>query len=323
MTSQLDRTSSHQFSWGAREAAYYLLSKGVVLSANGSDTAKFLHNFCTADVKKLLPGQAAEAFFTNVKGRVIQHGWVLRTEAGADVFCPAGVGETLLTHLDRYLITEDVQLALSDLEVLVVCGPEAPKVLEESFPAWARVAVGTSVALGPDMRAARLSWLSVPTYMLLVKDVTAAIQSIKAAGITPLSDDDWETVRIASGFPTYGIDISDETLAQEVGRTPRAISFTKGCYLGQEPIARIDALGHINRQLRLTCSDELITVGASVLLGEAVIGTITSASKQRMDGLYHQLAMLRVKGGGEGAQLYVAEPARVPLEVKQPRAELC
>ncbi len=326
MNNQLDGGLSHaskEFCWGTRQAAYYALPEAVVLSANGSDTAKFLHNFCTADIKKLEPGHAAEAFFTNVKGRVIQHGWILRTETGAEVFCPVASGEMLLAHLDRYLITEDVQLSLGGLQVLVVCGPQAPQALHESFPAWACLSPGRTVTLGANMLAARLRWLAVPTFVLIANEITPAIQSVEACGIDPLADGDWETVRIASGFPTYGVDMSKDTLAQEVGRTPLAISFTKGCYLGQEPIARIDALGHINRQLQLTVSDAFVPAGTAVRLGEAAIGTITSASKQSIDGNFHQLAMLRVKGGGAGADLHAAEPAGVSLKVKQPPAEAC
>ena len=66
----------------------------------------------------------------------------------------------------------------------------------------------------------------------------------------PAGSEVWTALRIEAGLPVFGVDISDDNLAQEVGRTKTAISFTKGCYLGQEPIARLDALGHVNRELR-------------------------------------------------------------------------
>ena len=84
-------------------------------------------------------------------------------------------------------------------------------------------------------------------------------------------------------MPVYGVDLTDENLAQEAGRTASAISFTKGCYLGQEPIARIDAMGHVNRELRsLRIAGEAIpSAGARVFsdaAASAAVGTITSAA---------------------------------------------
>ncbi len=93
----------------------------------------------------------------------------------------------------------------------------------------------------------------------------------------------FNTLRIAAGFPLYGIDITSDNLAQEVNRTARAISFTKGCYLGQEPIARIDALGHVNRELhRLEISAPDSPSSGTALLdpqSKTQVGVITSAAR--------------------------------------------
>src|SRR5262249_28188768 len=69
-------------------------------------------------------------------------------------------------------------------------------------------------------------------------------------GVVAGSIADWEALRIEAGFPSYGVDITEDNLPQEVGRTSRCVSFNKGCYLGQEPIARLDSMGHTNRELR-------------------------------------------------------------------------
>ena len=73
---------------------------------------------------------------------------------------------------------------------------------------------------------------------------------LRNGGFVPGGADAFHALRIEAGFPWFGIDFDADNLAQEIGRTARAISFTKGCYLGQEPIARIDAMGHVNRELR-------------------------------------------------------------------------
>jgi folate-binding protein YgfZ len=89
--------------------------------------------------------------------------------------------------------------------------------------------------------------------------------------------------RIDAGFPVYGIDLTDDHLAQEAARTANAISFTKGCYLGQEPIARIDALGHVNRELRVVAFDNADALAApcNVLDAstKAELGQLTSVGR--------------------------------------------
>ena len=80
-------------------------------------------------------------------------------------------------------------------------------------------------------------------------DLENVVQLTLSAGATEISADVWDIRRIESGFPLYGRDISADNLPQEVARDAHAISFTKGCYLGQETVARIDAVGHVNRYL--------------------------------------------------------------------------
>src|SRR4029453_1620592 len=80
-------------------------------------------------------------------------------------------------------------------------------------------------------------------------DVSRLITALLDSGAALCGTDAVETARIEAGFPLFGRDITDDNLPQEVGRDAKAISFTKGCYLGQETVARIDALGHVNRSL--------------------------------------------------------------------------
>jgi folate-binding protein YgfZ len=90
----------------------------------------------------------------------------------------------------------------------------------------------------------------------------------------------FEAARIEAGFPMFGHDITENNLPQEVSRNGRAISFTKGCYLGQETVARIDALGHVNKTLvglRYLVS-QVPKVGATILNGDEPVGTVTSAT---------------------------------------------
>jgi hypothetical protein len=128
----------------------------------------------------------------------------------------------------------------------------------------------------------------------------------------------FHALRIAAGFPLYGSDITEENLAQEVGRTAQAISFTKGCYLGQEPIARIDAMGHVNRQLcRLLFSSDTPPLAGTPVHENAtpdakVIGTITSSSLNPAMSRAIAMACLRSAFVKSGTEVFVGgQPAKV------------
>jgi hypothetical protein len=107
----------------------------------------------------------------------------------------------------------------------------------------------------------------------------AAQKSLVSAGAVPCGDKAVEIARIEAGTPFYGRDINDKNFPQEVGRDERAISFTKGCYLGQETVARIDALGHVNRLLVGLCFEgsEAPTPGTELRVGDKTAGTVTSS----------------------------------------------
>jgi hypothetical protein len=106
-------------------------------------------------------------------------------------------------------------------------------------------------------------------------------QELTASGIRPGGAEAFHAHRIESGFPLFGLDLTDDNLAQEAARTQRAISYTKGCYLGQEPIARIDALGHVNRELRILRLNSASALEPGVVIqaeNGREIGEITSST---------------------------------------------
>jgi folate-binding protein YgfZ len=160
--------------------------------------------------------------------------------------------------------------------------------------------------------------LELPTRLLSIARVDGddAWQTLTQAGACPSGAAAFHALRIAAGFPLYGLDISEEQLAQEVGRTSRAISFTKGCYLGQEPIARIDAMGHVNRELRrLEFSTGPLPTPGTVVHDKPApdgkpIGQVTSAAwslRSRNDDKPLALAYLRNGFNSPGTKVVVAD----------------
>ncbi|MCA9213613.1 MAG: folate-binding protein YgfZ [Planctomycetales bacterium] len=231
------------------------------IEVSGSDRASFLHNFCTNDIKKLTPGEGCEAFFTNVQGKTICHGFLFAQDDSIVIDTVADQGEFLVTHLDRYLITEDVKLAdrSSEFATLAVGGPTLPAVLER---------LGLSV---PEKycqhRAGIVADATVSIFRVNVTSdiscfLTLAAQRVEAVvnvflefGAEHCDETAFTLARVRNGFPEFGADVTNANLPQEVDRDTLAISFTKGCYLGQETVARLDALGHVNRILRRVSID--------------------------------------------------------------------
>lgn len=271
--------------------AYFLDEARTHIELTGTDRAKFLHNFCTNDILKLSPGRGCEAFICNVKGRVIGHVTVFVGETSLWLESVPGAAAALTAHLDRYLIRENVTITdrSADVAEILLLGDGSSALLSTILGE----ATSTDAALhqsqvrtlsGSDINVARIDRLGDPTWLLIVprSATTALVQRMETAGAVQLNDAQVESLRIAAGFPHYGRDMTDEHLAQEVGRTARCISFTKGCYLGQEPIARLDALGHTNRELRRLSSTAVIPLIAGMMVRDEAntqdIGVITSAA---------------------------------------------
>lgn len=264
----------------------------------GRDAHKFLHNFCTNDILKLPQTRGCEAFVTNVKARVLGHIFAFdtgdeSTGSRIDVLSFPGQDTTLLVHLDRYHIREDVTLEGRSEQVatILLTGDDAATLLNAATGA----AVGTwkpfqsellSLA-GQKVRCFRLDLLGQRAFLVessrgVAGDVRSALETAGAVGGDAAT---FEFYRIEAALPIYGVDVSEDQLAPEVGR-PWAISYTKGCYLGQEPIARIDALGHVNRLLRglQLQSDVNVKRGDPIIAEGKEIGTVTSAAPGRAIG---------------------------------------
>ncbi|MFO0909910.1 MAG: folate-binding protein YgfZ [Isosphaeraceae bacterium] len=121
-----------------------------------------------------------------------------------------------------------------------------------------------------------------------------------------------ERLRIAAGIPIAGRDVTPENLPQEVGRDAQAISFVKGCYLGQETVARIDALGHVNRHLcglRIASASQSITPGARIEAAGKAVGHVTSVTESTAAGEFLALGYLRTSHSAPGSSVSIVTSA--------------
>ncbi|MEX2171252.1 MAG: glycine cleavage T C-terminal barrel domain-containing protein [Pirellulales bacterium] len=260
------------------------------IEVSGGDRAKFLHNMCTNDVLGLTPGQGCEAFFTDVKAHILAHVLVTCREESLVLTRSAPQVADLIGHLDRYVIREHVQMfnRTSDVRYLFVAGANVgdklddvaanPIHLDRSSAPLARTPVeigGVSCALIRFPIAEPPAWL-IECPRIAVAQVG---DQLAAAGVTPCDREAWEAVRIENGFPLDRIDITEQNLPQEIARNQQAISFKKGCYLGQETVARIDALGHVNQTLiGVKFGGDVVPPRETPLVvDEKSVGKITSA----------------------------------------------
>jgi len=292
-----------------------LVSRGTV-RATGGAAATFVDKFTTAAVGTLAPGDGTEGMFTDVRGWVIALAAILRTEDGLLIDCDAAVAATLRDHLEHYHIREDVVLvdASHDERCVAIVGPGAAQWLADRLTSDAPATPlrHRSLRCGrTDAIIVAVDWFGAEGFLVRVpaNDLSALHEWLAAEGLPRGDAAALDALRIEQRFP-LAQDIPEKTLPQELDRTARAISFTKGCYLGQETVARIDALGHVNRTLVLVAveGDDVPRPGAVVSCGGEDVGTLTSSCASPRLGVCG-LAIVHRRGFEPGATLTVADRA--------------
>jgi folate-binding protein YgfZ len=268
----------------------------------GSDRQAFLNNFCTNDVKRLAPGESCEAFITNVKGKVFGHGLTSCREGELVFITVPDRAPTLVAHLERYVIREDVQIRDSTAERAYLAVNAEASSGDSIWISW------------PLLGSKRGGLLECPT-----SAISNAKQALADHGLAECAAAAFDTLRVEAGTPLFGFDFNVENFPQEVGRNERAISFTKGCYLGQETVARIDALGHVNQQITGVRFDgrDVPTAGTELTADGKPAGHVTSACfSPRLDAPL-ALAMMRRQWLAPGTRLASAagecEVATLPV----------
>ncbi|MFL5242152.1 MAG: YgfZ/GcvT domain-containing protein [Gemmataceae bacterium] len=280
-----------EFDQAMHHAVLFDVSHRTKVEVSGADAGTFLNNLCTNDVKSLSAGSGCEVFFTNIKAKVVAHGFLYRLDKMGVYWLDAvpGQAEKIIQHLDHFLISEHVEFAdrTREFAQLHVAGPEARSILKK---AWGddlpelrgHQLVLRNVGEGAACQIRRQDLLGVPGYDLVCPNGQASEvwEKLLHSGVRPAGSAVYEALRIRAGTPQYGLDIDDNTLAPEVNRIPQTICYTKGCYLGQEPIVRARDLGHVNRTLqRLTVATaEPIVRGAKLVRDGKEVGQITSSA---------------------------------------------
>jgi folate-binding protein YgfZ len=260
-----------------REGAAYVEREVAILVVKGAEAAEYLESQVTNEVEDVQVGEGCYAALLDRKGRMQGDMRILRRADDELVIMLEPVAKpAVVRHLDMYRIGRDVELTdISDDHVAIsAIGPAAAGLLDLA-------------PLAPE-HANRHEELDGATTLMVATDLgfdllagvgsrEQIVGALAAAGIEPANEAAAEIVRVESGRPRFGKEMTTATIPQEAGINERAVSFTKGCYIGQETVARLHYKGKPNRSLRGLRLDHPAADGDPVRLGERELGAVGTA----------------------------------------------
>ncbi len=247
------------------------------IAVGGSEAGEFLQGQLTNDVEALAAGDGCYAALLDRKGRVRADMRVLRLEDGSLLIdTEPEAGPTVLSHLSMYTIGRDATVAAAAAGELLLSllGPQAESII--GAPLGAEHSHREIVIAGASCRVIATDLGADVLVPAAAGDAVAA--ALRDGGAEPIEVEAAEIARVESGRPRLGREIEPErTMPQEAGINERAVSFTKGCYIGQETVARLHYKGKPNRHLRLLTSAERLPDRAGVSRDGRALGTVGTA----------------------------------------------
>lgn len=283
------------------------------IRVSGDEGAEFLQGQLTNDIEALEDGTGCYAALLDRKGHIQADMRVLRVGSDSiliDVEPEAAAG--VLRHLSMYKIGRDAEVAADEeVRVLSLLGPRSAEIV--------------GAPLGPEhshreVRIDGVECRAVATVLgadLLVApaDAPALEAALLAAGAEPVDAEAVEIARVEAGRPRFGREMTTATMPQEAGINDRAVSFTKGCYIGQETVARLHYKGKPNRHLRLLASERRLPEGAAVRVGDREVGTVGTAVISPARGPI-ALAILRREAEPGGEVEVTGDDGPIPARVE-------
>jgi len=252
----------------------------------GPDAASFLHGLLSNDIEGLAVGAVRCCLLLDGKGRIQADVRVARDGATAFTLVTwPHLGQVLADALEHFHVSEDLDVLGPEPSDLVTVGGIQPEGIQPEGIQPEGASIPPDAA-GVDLV---LPGLVPGTLDLVVPDAAGAIDAL---GLPHAPGEALEARRIEAGVPRVGIDTGPSTLVQEAGLEDVAVSFDKGCYLGQETVARVAYRGHVNRRLRGLCLPASASPGSTVSAGGRNMGRVTSVAKSPERG-WVALAMIR------------------------------
>ena len=317
--------------YGNLTAEYEALTKSVALldlsfrgrvCLTGADRVRFLHGQVTNNIKSLATGSGCYTAIVNAKGKMEADANVYALESELLLDFEAGFTTAVTSRLEKYIVADDVQVvdvaALYGL--LSLQGPAAESCVRKSglFPAVPEQQFSVEKltdAGSEDIYLARRSRVGVPGFEVFVPAAVFSevankfLKAVRAEGGGLSAWDALEIARVEAGIPRYGPDMDQTAFPAEAGIDAQAVSYSKGCYIGQEVLNRIHTMGHVNRTLRTLLFGPGVTAlpqrGDTVLSGVKQVGQVTSAVQSVRSGRPMALAYVRSEAAASGTELVV------------------
>jgi folate-binding protein YgfZ len=247
------------------------------LALSGAEAADFLQGQVTNDVEAVTPGRGCYAAFLTHKGKMLGDLRILRTEDELLLDCERVALQDLFNLLRRTMIGRDVELHKRTIQrsLFSLIGPAARDVARATEAGLPRA---EDAHVAAELAGARIRLIATDgggvDVLCDADDHDRVAAALQAAGAEPVSEPAAEIIRVERGRPRYGAELDDKTIPQEAGLNERAVSFTKGCYVGQETVARLHYRGKPNRHLRGVRLEAAAARGDELRLGQKVVGRL-------------------------------------------------
>ena len=247
------------------DALFIDRSDRTKLRFTGPQRAWFLHQILTQEFEDIEPGHAREAAMLTAHGRMVGYLEVLATQDALLAHMEPELSPEFPEAIRRYVFATQVEIDdVTDEYALILVTSDDTTELARAVPG---AQIQPTHGLGSP---AAYLWISKA-------DAEGAMNALAEAGARPATEDEIETIRIRNGAPRWGKDMDTKTFPQEAGIDTYAVHFEKGCYVGQEAMAKIHFRGKVNRRLAIL-EGEGLSEGTDVTKDDAKVGTVTSAA---------------------------------------------
>ena len=282
------------------------------IKITGDDRLRYLHNQSTNDFEKLQPGQGCDTVFVTSTARTLDLATAYVTEDAVIVLVSPNRREQILTWLDKFIFPFD-KVELTDISaqstVFSLIGNQSDALLSQlsteeiNLEKFAEHQVTTIADVS--VRVGLGSGLATPGYTLILDNDGAAVWSkLIESGAVPLGDSLWESLRIQQGRPKSDRELTEDYNPLEAGLW-QTISFEKGCYIGQETIARLNTYNGVKQKLWGIKLDRPVAPQTPIAIENKKVGVLTSYTDTATGG--YGLGYVRTKAGGEGLQVRVGD----------------
>ena len=284
-----------------------------VIKITGEDRLRYLHNQSTNDFEKLQPGESCDTVFVTSTARTLDLATAYATEDAVIILVSSHRRQQLLAWLDKFIFPFD-KVELEDISakysVFSLIGTASKAILSKiSSPEISQAELNNHLVLtiaDIPVRVAAGSGLATPGYTLILENDNSAViwSKLVESGAIPLGDRLWESLRIQQGRPKSDFELTEDYNPLEAGLW-QTISFEKGCYIGQETIARLNTYNGVKQKLWGIKLNQPAALQTPITIADKKVGVLTSYTDT--DKGSYGLGYIRTKAGGEGLQVQVGE----------------